>query len=68
VFTAPGIPMLFQGQEFLEDAWFRDDDPLDWKRTRTNAGIVQLYRALIRLRRNWYDHTRGLRAARERLM
>ena len=24
VFTAPGIPMLFQGQEFLEDRWFHD--------------------------------------------
>jgi 1,4-alpha-glucan branching enzyme len=22
VFTAPGIPMIFQGQEFLEDKWF----------------------------------------------
>jgi 1,4-alpha-glucan branching enzyme len=60
VLTAPGIPMLFQGQEFLEDAWFHDDHPLDWSRTRKHAGIVQLYRDLIRLRRNWYDHTRGL--------
>ena len=61
VFTSPGIPMLFQGQEFLEDAWFRDEDPLDWSRTRTYAGIVNLYRDLIRLRRNWHDTTRGLR-------
>jgi 1,4-alpha-glucan branching enzyme len=53
--------MLFQGQEFLEDAWFRDEDPLDWSRTRTYAGIVNLYRDLIRLRRNWHDTTRGLR-------
>ena len=30
VFTAPGIPMLFQGQEFLEGGWFRDTVPLDW--------------------------------------
>ena len=30
VFTAPGIPMLFQGQEFLQGEWFRDDVPLDW--------------------------------------
>jgi 1,4-alpha-glucan branching enzyme len=61
VLTAPGIPMLFQGQEFLEDAWFRDKQPLDWSRTITYSGIVRLYRDLIRLRRNWYDHTRGLR-------
>lgn len=61
VFTAPGVPMLFQGQEFLEDTWFRDEDPLDWRRTEKYVGIVNLYRELIRLRRNWYDHTRGLR-------
>jgi 1,4-alpha-glucan branching enzyme len=60
VFTSPGIPMLFQGQEFLEDAWFHDKRPLDWSRTRTYAGILNLYRDLIRLRRNWYNHTRGL--------
>jgi len=24
VFTAPGIPMIFQGQEFWEDEWFHD--------------------------------------------
>jgi 1,4-alpha-glucan branching enzyme len=59
VFTAPGIPMLFQGQEFLEAAW--DRVPLDWTRAQKYAGIANLYRELIRLRRNWYDHTRGLR-------
>ena len=30
VLTAPGIPMLFQGQTMLEDGWFRDTDPVDW--------------------------------------
>ncbi len=61
VFTAPGIPMIFQGQEFLEDKYFRDDAPLDWSKARTNQGIRQLYTDLLRLRRNWFDHTRGLR-------
>ncbi|HJR78067.1 MAG TPA: alpha-amylase family glycosyl hydrolase [Nitrospiraceae bacterium] len=61
VFCSPGIPMLFQGQEFLEDEWFRDTDPLDWKKKRRYGGIVRLYRDLIRLRRNWSDGTRGLR-------
>lgn len=60
VLTSPGIPMLFQGQEFLEDRWFADTDPLDWSRCERYAGIVQLYRDLIRLRRNWFDNTRGL--------
>jgi 1,4-alpha-glucan branching enzyme len=61
VFTAPGIPMIFQGQEFLEDGYFQDTVPLDWARLQAYAGINLLYRDLIRLRRNWYDQTRGLR-------
>jgi 1,4-alpha-glucan branching enzyme len=61
VFTSPGVPMLFQGQEILEDEWFRDTDPIDWRKTERFSGILTLYRDLIRLRRNWYDNTRGLR-------
>jgi 1,4-alpha-glucan branching enzyme len=61
VFTAPGIPMIFQGQEFLEDGSFQDTIPLDWARLQTFSGIHLLYRDLIRLRRNWSDRTRGLR-------
>lgn len=61
VFTSPGIPMLFQGQEFLEDGYFQDTDPLDWSKNSTYAGIRTLYRDLIRLRRNWFNNTRGLR-------
>jgi 1,4-alpha-glucan branching enzyme len=53
--------MIFQGQEFLEDQWFHDDDPIDWSKRITFAGIFQLYRDLIRLRRNWFNTTRGLR-------
>jgi 1,4-alpha-glucan branching enzyme len=61
VFTAPGIPMIFQGQEFLEDRYFRDSEPLDWTKLETHRGIHTLYRDLIRLRRNWFNETRGLR-------
>ncbi len=61
VFTTPGIPMFFQGQEFLEDQWFHDDDPVDWSKLERYGGIRLLYRDLIRLRRNWFDTTRGLR-------
>lgn len=60
VFTSPGVPMLFQGQEFLENGWFRDTVPLDWARNDDFRGIVRLYRDLIRLRRNWRNTTRGL--------
>lgn len=61
VFTAPGIPMIFQGQEFLEDGYFQDTVPLDWSRLQAFDGINLLYRDLIRLRRNWSNRTRGLR-------
>jgi 1,4-alpha-glucan branching enzyme len=61
VFTAPGIPMIFQGQEFLEWATWTDRTPLDWEKEKRFSGILALYRDLIRLRRNWYDNTRGLR-------
>jgi 1,4-alpha-glucan branching enzyme len=60
VFTAPGIPMLFQGQEFLEGEWFRDTVPIDWDQRDEFHGIVRLYRDLIRLRLNRDGFTRGL--------
>jgi len=60
VFTAPGIPMLFQGQEFLEGEWFRDSVPVDWDKNEEFHGIVRLYRDLIRLRLNREGFTRGL--------
>jgi 1,4-alpha-glucan branching enzyme len=58
--TAPGIPTLFQGQELLTPGCFCDTEPLDWGRRQRHAGIVQLYRDLIRLRRNCGGVTRGL--------
>jgi len=58
--TSPGIPMLFQGQEILEDEWFRDTDPVDWGKLTTFGGIRLLYRDLISLRRNLGGTTRGL--------
>lgn len=60
VFTSPGIPMIFQGQEFLEDAWFHDQDPIDWSKRTRYAGILFMYRDLIALRRNQHGQTRGL--------
>ena len=60
VFTSPGIPMLFQGQEFLQGEWFRDDVPLDWNMNEQYHGIVRLYRDLIALRLNTKGYSRGL--------
>ncbi|WP_233169316.1 alpha-amylase family glycosyl hydrolase [Hymenobacter sp. BT523] len=60
VLTAPGIPMLFQGQEFLAPGEFNDAEPLEWAHVETRAGLVRLYRDLIALRRNFHGFTRGL--------
>jgi 1,4-alpha-glucan branching enzyme len=59
--TAPGIPMLFQGQEFMERGWFTHYDQLDWSRADTYAGTVHFYRDLITLRRNLRGQTAGLK-------
>ena len=62
VFTSPGIPMIFMGQEFLESGYFRNNpQELDWSKTATYAGILLMYRDLIRLRRNWFNITAGLK-------
>lgn len=67
VLTSPGMPMLFQGQELLEDRWFHGEDPVDWGRRETFKGMVRLYRDLIRLRRNMDDVSRGLLAQNVRV-
>ena len=63
VLTSPGIPMLFQGQELLEDRWFDDTVALDWEKASTNRGILRLHRDLIALRRARDGTTRGLRGS-----
>ncbi|GAA2029027.1 alpha-amylase family glycosyl hydrolase [Terrabacter terrae] len=59
--TAPGLPMLFQGQEFLEGREFRDSVPLDWDRAEQFRDIVRLTGDLVRLRRDADGVSRGLR-------
>jgi 1,4-alpha-glucan branching enzyme len=62
--TAPGIPMIFQGQEMLEtrDFGFRTPTNMDFNRAADARfkGIVQMYRDLISLRRNLAGTTGGL--------
>ncbi|WP_460502759.1 alpha-amylase family glycosyl hydrolase, partial [Hymenobacter agri] len=60
VMTAPGIPMIFQGQEMLADGAFVDTEPVQWQRAEERGGLVGLYRDLIALRRNQRGNTRGL--------
>lgn len=59
-FTAIGIPMLFQGQEFLEAHWFDSAFPVDWSNAERHSGILNVYRDLIHLRRDLSKLTRGL--------
>ncbi len=61
VLTSPGIPMLFQGQEFLADRWFDDSVAFDWSKAAAHTGILQMHRDLIELRRGGGGMTRGLR-------
>jgi 1,4-alpha-glucan branching enzyme len=63
VLTTPGIPMIFQGQEFYETQAFHDDTPLRWELTNTCSGILQAYTDLIHLRRNLTGTTPGLKGA-----
>jgi 1,4-alpha-glucan branching enzyme len=56
----PRHPMLFMGQEMLEDEQFSDSRPLDWSHAVTYAAVVNFYRDLIRLRRNLDGVSLGL--------
>lgn len=58
--TAPGIPMLLQGQEFMQEGNFNDWKMLEWDKTKQFSGIVMAHKHLIDLRLNRYDNTRGL--------
>ncbi len=60
ILTAPGIPMLFQGQEFLEDECFDDQQALDWSKAESFSGIIKLYTDLIHLRLNRGGVSKGL--------
>ncbi len=61
VLTSPGIPMLFMGQELLEDRWFDDTIALDWAKAASNDGILRFHHDLVALRRAVDATTCGLR-------
>lgn len=63
VCTAAGIPMLLQGQEFMQDGSFNEWKELDWENCQKYEGIVSAHRDLIALRRNTYQNSRGLLGA-----
>ncbi|MBN1825983.1 MAG: alpha amylase C-terminal domain-containing protein [Candidatus Eisenbacteria bacterium] len=52
VMTAPGIPAMLQGTEWLEDSDFGTDaeNRIDWSKKTTYAGIFDYYKDLVALR------------------
>lgn len=58
--TAPGIPMLLQGQEFMMGGNFNDWKGLEWDNVEKYPGIVEAYHDLIALRRNTGGLSMGL--------
>jgi 1,4-alpha-glucan branching enzyme len=50
--TAPGVPLIFMGQELLEPKEFHDSNPLDWRRGEDAFRSFLLHRDLVHLRRN----------------
>lgn len=58
--TSPGIPMLLQGQEFMQEGAFNDWQALEWNKINEYSGIVLAHQHLISLRRNIYGVTAGL--------
>ncbi len=60
-FTAPGVPMLFMGQELLAQGTFAPEPAaLDWTQLSRWSSIRDYYRALVRMRRNLDGATAGL--------
>lgn len=60
VMTAPGIPMIFMGQERYATGQWRDGQVMDWSMDPTREKILQLYKDLIHLRRDMDGNSTGL--------
>jgi len=60
LFTSPGIPMIFQGQEFVENEPLAVNLPLQWKLATQFASIRKLWGALAAARKNKTGHTPNL--------
>ena len=58
--TAPGIPMLFEGQELLMTSFFDPNGQVDWTLAQSQAPTLQLYKDLVALRLNARGKTKGL--------
>jgi 1,4-alpha-glucan branching enzyme len=64
--TSPGVPMLFQGQEWGDEDYFDDTNALEWSRGNERTGYVAMWRDLIRLRTGSDDRALGLQGDQTR--
>ncbi|MDQ3331798.1 MAG: alpha-amylase family glycosyl hydrolase [Planctomycetota bacterium] len=62
VFTAPGVPQVFQGQEVLETRYFDiwNPPPLELSWADKFGGVLRFFQDVIALRRNKNGNTAGL--------
>ena len=60
LYTSPEVPMMFQGDEFLDPSYQDNRTPLNWNNAQTWAGIRQLYGNLVGLRTNAGNTSPGL--------
>ncbi len=66
--TAPGVPLIFMGQELLEDKEFHDSNPLDWQRGADAFHAFQLFKDLVHLRRNLDGRSAALTGTNTRVV
>jgi 1,4-alpha-glucan branching enzyme len=60
LFTSPGVPMIYQGQEFVENETLVWNEPLQWSLSGEFAGIRKLWGTLALARKNASGHTPNL--------
>ena len=60
MFTAPGVPMILQGAEFLQEGAFNDWQALEWDHVEAHSGFTLAHQHLAALRRNQYGNSGGL--------
>lgn len=58
--TVPGIPMILNGQEFMQGGNFNEWEMLEWEKADRFSGVVLAHQHLIDLRANKYGNTGGL--------
>ncbi|CAK9020137.1 unnamed protein product [Durusdinium trenchii] len=51
VMLSPGIPLIFQGQEFALQELFSAHQPMDWSQLASHRGTFKLHQDLVALRR-----------------